>query len=456
MPLGEAVARFESPDDLVLSALDPTADLKWLARVAAWCQRYSPSVGWKTVSALPASAAPPDALWLDIQGIGPLFGGEDRLAEDLARELTERGLFPRIGSAGTIGSAWAMTFGTEPVAIVPPGKQREALGPLPISALRLTEEPLARLEQLGIGTIGQACELPRQGLRARFGEELLVRLDQVLGAAEEVIEPHQPPPEFEAHWVLEHPTQRREEIEFILGELSGQLAEQLRQRQRGALQLAVRLDVAGAGPVLCNVGLYRPAASRRHLLDLVTLQIQRLSLAEAVGRISLAATLTSPLQASQRLLFADEPRQASALALLVDRLSSRLGPQRVLQLRLRRDAVPERAVELVPYVTNTARKPAPAAPQGGSLSYRPLVLLSPPVEVAATAIMPDGPPLRFQYERAMHVVARHWGPERIEAGWWRAGGVRRDYYRVETTSGARYWLFRELKQGHWFLHGVFA
>ena len=56
----------------------------------------------------------------------------------------------------------------------------------------------------------------------------------------------------------------------------------------------------------------------------------------------------------------------------------------------------------------------------------------------------------------MHEVSACHGPERIETAWWRGPIVRRDYYVVETLSGARFWLFRSLKGGGWFLHGVFA
>ena len=49
-------------------------------------------------------------------------------------------------------------------------------------------------------------------------------------------------------------------------------------------------------------------------------------------------------------------------------------------------------------------------------------------------------------------MARHWGPERIETGWWRRERAVRDYYRVETTEGRRFWLFRRRRDGRWFLH----
>jgi protein ImuB len=57
--------------------------------------------------------------------------------------------------------------------------------------------------------------------------------------------------------------------------------------------------------------------------------------------------------------------------------------------------------------------------------------------------------------KVVMVVAAH-GPERIETAWWRGPIVRRDYYVVETDSGERFWVFRRLKDGAWFLHGVFA
>jgi protein ImuB len=75
--------------------------------------------------------------------------------------------------------------------------------------------------------------------------------------------------------------------------------------------------------------------------------------------------------------------------------------------------------------------------------------------VQATSIVPDGPPIRFTWRGREHRVARWWGPERIETGWWRGPHVRRDYYRVDTTTGERLWLFRERPGGDWFVHGVF-
>jgi protein ImuB len=138
---------------------------------------------------------------------------------------------------------------------------------------------------------------------------------------------------------------------------------------------------------------------------------------------------------------------------LIDRLASRLGRDRILAVRLLAEAQPERAYRyesLVAKRRNTRRSPPRDLPP------RPLQLLRRPVRLAAVAIVPDGPPLHFTLPSGQQRVARSWGPERIQTGWWRGQPIHRDYYRVETTTGTRYWLFRRRTDGAWFLHGVFC
>jgi protein ImuB len=84
---------------------------------------------------------------------------------------------------------------------------------------------------------------------------------------------------------------------------------------------------------------------------------------------------------------------------------------------------------------------------------RPPCLKSRPIAVAAMSVIPDGPPLRFTWKNQDHLVARWWGPERIETGWWRGNDVRRDYYLVETAVGGQFWVFRNLDRQTWFVHG---
>jgi protein ImuB len=80
--------------------------------------------------------------------------------------------------------------------------------------------------------------------------------------------------------------------------------------------------------------------------------------------------------------------------------------------------------------------------------------------VHAIAEIPDAPPLFFVWQKVRHRVAKADGPERILGEWWLSDaerGAQRDYYRVETVAGERFWLFRNgpaAEGGRWFLHGV--
>jgi protein ImuB len=84
-----------------------------------------------------------------------------------------------------------------------------------------------------------------------------------------------------------------------------------------------------------------------------------------------------------------------------------------------------------------------------------LHLLQRPIEIAATSIVPDGPPIALTLNGAHQAVAESRGPERIETGWWRGPHLQRDYYRIVTDQGCRAWIYRDRTTGTWFLHGWF-
>jgi protein ImuB len=80
--------------------------------------------------------------------------------------------------------------------------------------------------------------------------------------------------------------------------------------------------------------------------------------------------------------------------------------------------------------------------RAAELCPRPPRLLLRPEPIEAVAAVPDGPPVRFRWRRALHEIVAAQGPERIEGEWWSEdGGPARDYFRVEDRLGGRFWLF---------------
>jgi hypothetical protein len=77
--------------------------------------------------------------------------------------------------------------------IVAPGRASDVLGGLPVEALRLDVKIVDSLRDVGIERITQLATKLRGSLQTRFGSEVLLRMDQALGAAAEVLVSIVPP-----------------------------------------------------------------------------------------------------------------------------------------------------------------------------------------------------------------------------------------------------------------------
>ena len=476
---------------------------------------------------------------MDVTGCGPIFGGEMRLAEEAAQALRQRGYTARAAIADTIGASWALAHSVvnslreltctasppypQPLspeadergeiavrrsgdtAVIASGAHPEALRSLPVETLRLSAATIELLYSLDLRRIGQLLELPRAELPARFGPELVLRLDQALGRVPELLTPEKDAEPIEASWELDYPSGDRRVLEKVLQHLLDQVLAKLQPRGLGVHRLLATLRMmkppsppvplprsggegSGSEPVYLQVGLLQPSASAGHLFELLRLQCERLQLTAEVATISLRVLQALPLEFRQGHIFADDAcqRQREQFPALVERLSHRLGEQAVLHPRLHPDVQPELAWRYEPWLKREIRNPKSEIrnksearstkskmPRDATPSFRisnfefvsnfefrisdlrmrPPCLKTRPLRVPVMSVVPDGPPVRFEWRNTSHVVAHWWGPERIETGWWRGRDVRRDYYLVETTGGARFWLFRAIEERTWFLHG---
>ena len=473
MPLAEARTLVTDADFL---PHDPVADHAALRELCWHCHRYSPLVGVEDFGldrkskihspralagarAQPKSKIQTESLFLDTTGCTHLFGGESSWAERVHADLTARGFAVRVALADTPGAAWAVAHYQSllETTVIPPGEHHRALDPLPVEALRLPGDMLRTLHELDLRCIGALRRLPRDTLPSRFGPVLLQRLDQASGDVAELIIPEHPPEPLEVRQTFEFPLQDRRAVHAALQAAVTHLAEQLTARALGVQRLHCEVAHQGSGvqpPHALTIELLHPTADPRRLLELLDLRLERAPLPAEVTEILIRAEELRPRGARQRLFFDDPDHTASELAALLERLSNRMGENAVLRPQLASDHQPELAVDW----TSDLRLPtssSPSARTNPAHTMRPLCLLPDPSPVAATSIIPDGPPIRFTWEGREHVVARCRGPERIETGWWRERHVQRDYYAVETTEGRWFWIFRERTSGDWYIHGAF-
>ena len=478
MPLIEAVAMLQQSSSASQTPAEPhvepyraDCDRKSLQALAQHFQRFSPLVGVDTT-------AEPDSLLLDITGCSHLFGGEYALAGHVVHDLFQRGLFARVATADTVGTAWAVahaggwsresgcaessvrsdaTSRRSPLTlatVVEPGGQRAAIAELSIQALRLPEPLVDSLHELGLYRVEQLLDLPRSSLVSRFGTAITEKLDQALGQIPEVLVPERFVEPVCCGQDLEHPTSDGRVLQSVIGGLVSRMVAELKQRHEGVLSLQCRLQREAGEPLVLQIGLAHPSVSAEHLLTLLQMRLERTSFAGDVSHVSLQVSQSAALEVRQRQLFDTQEYQddSSQLTTLIDRLSNRLGPDSVVRPELLPDAQPETAVRYYSPVANHASQQS----QTHVLRVPPRPILMDPRPVPLPTTHCDETPLVcFRRRGRQYHVARYWGPERIETGWWRGRFVRRDYYRVETTDGRRFWLFQRLDDGHWFLHGAF-
>lgn len=453
---------------LATAAAEPAEDARALAALAEWCGRYSP---WTAVDVSLDTAGAGggmgggSGLWLDVTGCAHLFGGEAALLRQLCGRLAGRGFSCRAAIADTPGAAWAVArFASEPRAVVAPGETRAALAPLPVAGLRLSAATAAALHGLGLKRIGDLLDIPRAPLAARFGDAVARRLDAALGAVAEPISPRRPGAPLLARLAFAEPIGHADDIAAALDRLLGDLSAGLAHAGRGARRLTLALQRCDNTTQHVRVGTGRPSRDAGHLKALFAEHLDRIDPGFGIEAMTLAADVTEKLGASQAALADGEAGRSrdnedddDGIAALLDRLGNRLGARNVLRLAARASHIPERAGRIVPGGA-LARDACPARPQR---QPRPPRLLTRPELIEAVAAA-DAPPVLFRWRRAVHVVIRAEGPERIAPEWWRSEAAEsRDYYRIEDAEGRRFWLYREDPRrpgaaAAWYLHGLFG
>ena len=451
-----AKARSLVPELAVVDA-DPAADLAGLRQIALWAgRRYSPLV----------AADPPNGIWLDVTGCSQLLGTERALLKDLHRRVAAFGLSVQIAVADTAGCAHAVARQVpsgRPVTI-PPGDHRKAMALLPIATLRLDTGVVEGLRKLGFDRVEQLMGQPRGPLAKRFGRSLFHRLDQALGLIAEPITPIFAEELLRCRRDFMEPIGTADAFVQVIGDLTREMAGQLATRGHGARRLDCYFHRVDGHVQAIRVGTALASREPAHLAKLLCAGIETIDPGLGIEAMTLVASLTEPMASHQGDSLAGPARTGPDLAALVDALANRFGERQLYRTLPHASAMPERAVLSLP---------ALARPDGAAWSDRlprPSRMLFPPEPIEVVALQPDHPPAMFIWRGRHFRVAGADGPERLHGEWWRERGMEaslplavRDYYQVETTSGGRYWLFRQgdgenpaTGPMRWFLHGAFA
>jgi protein ImuB len=407
-----------------------------LIGLALWCQQYSPLT----------AIDPPDGVVIDITGCAHLFGGE----ASLRRHIETRLPGARSAIADTATAAWGLARYGAPGA--------EDLNPLPLAALRLDPVIIRKLRRVGIRRIGELRRLQRAELTARYGAEPARRLQLAFGQAPEAQKFISPPPDWRE---IEHhaePIFAPLQLQAALTRLAPKLCARLGNAGRGVTQLVARFYRVDSQ---CPEFLIRFAAPSHDELHIGRLLIEKLNGIDpgfGVEAVSLTAIATESCPPVQRSTETPAPDYSQP----IDTLLNRLGPKNFWRVSPHASHIPERQTLRLPVTQKPARWPPPPQP-------RPVQLLAKPAAITAIAPVPDDPPVTFSWRGKVHRIRSSSGPERIARDWWvnEHDNARpetdhvRDYYALEDSTGARFWIFRAgthdgIAPPRWYLHGFFG
>ncbi len=466
-----ANARAIDPDVQVFD-LDETADARLLEDIADWCDRFTPLV----------ALDPPFGLFLDISGCAHLFGGEAAMLRTICTSFQQQDFIINAAIAGTAVCARTLTQAAR-TCIVEDGKEAEAVSALSVFALRADDAITRGLRRAGLKTIGDVASRAPHELSARFGAAFTDLLQQALGQGDAPISPRKPLPDFVVERRFAEPVATDGVIASVLSNLAEMLVQAMDKQGKGARRLEASFFRTDGVVRIIAVDAGRPVTKAAMMNRLFRERLDALAdpLDPGFGfdLIRLSASHVEIVVQEQRD-FDTRVQENDEVAALIDRISARIGSQRVV-VHLPQDThIPEHAEMALPaqqHLTAASIAEWPARVEGEP-PLRPLRLFEKPEPIDAPfATVPDGPPRRFIWRRATHTVVRVEGPERIAMEWWQHEGeaLTRDYFRVEDEEGLRFWIYRDGLYNEiatpdsetapeknkpvspkWFMHGLFA
>lgn len=421
----------------------PSSDA--LHGLATWALQFTPRV-----------AISDEAVILEVEASTRLFGGRRGLHDRIVGEARELGVGAVAWAPNSLAALACARAG------VANGVHRplpEVLDALPMEVLSASAPHRVTLAQLGCRTLGDLRRLPRGGISRRFGKELLSALDQVHGLRPEAHRWIALPETFRARLELMARVETAPALLFGARRLLLQLCGWLAARHAGTTAFvlrwahdAMRARCAGEGGEL-TIRTAQPMREVEHLCRLLAEHLARVTLLAPVGDLELAAVDVVSLEEHSASLLPDPKNAGESLALVLERIAARLGPQRVRRPVLLEDHRVEWAQHWQP-----APQPLPRRCTAPPDTPQPTFLLAEPLRLA----MLEHRPL---YQGPLMLLT---GPHRIEGGWWDRVGddtsretrhVERDYWVALSEHAGVLWIFQERLAGEataWYLHGSFA
>ena len=403
-------------------------------------------------------------------------------------------MLPNVAIASNVDTTLIAARGFQGITVIPPGRESQCLGDLPVSVLSPSVETAETLSRWGVRTCSVFANLPVLQLSERLGQEG-VRLHALArGATSRSLAIAEPGHLFEEEMELDDPVEELDPLSFLLGRLLDQLCARLAARSLAAASLRVRFELQ---PSFENAldrrkemfrqihppGVYEkelqlpvPARDSKMLLKLLRLRLQSNPPAAPIRKITIGAESARP-RATQGGLFLPSFPDPEKLELTIARIANVVGEGNIGspalvdtwrpgEFQMRRFLAPLEAAGAGHSRGGVAHPGRPHKSFKASTSFR---IFRPPVP--ATLELHAGRPTRVVFQGLRGQVLAASGPWRTSGDWWREDPWQQDEWDLEihfhSSSGGRdaaaalrpdcglYRFYYDSLRASWFVRGIY-
>jgi protein ImuB len=267
----------------------------------------------------------PGVVYVDLEGLGRLFGDEAAIGARLWHHARGIGLPACVGIAGSRASARAAARLGRPVTRIAPGGEAAALGKAPLRMLEPPADLHARLLRWGVRTIGDLAALPRTGLGKRLGEVGLRLQDLARGIDSAPFQLYTLPPLYQEAQGLEWEITSLVDLEPVMRGLLDRLVARLGLSHLAADRLTIGLGLASGAREEWTLALAHPLDDARTMLALLRLELERHPVSSAIVHVAVEAHPVR-VHADQGGLGRPPGPGARDLTAVLARLSALVGP----------------------------------------------------------------------------------------------------------------------------------
>ena len=396
-------------------------------------------------------------LVLELSRCLKLFKGIKNLVKKIQHRLNGYGYEYSCGLAHTAEGAWLLSAkdygitGQESSAIF-----SSRLKSMPLKSLSKHFKAVTALGKSGFNTLGDvALQIERDGIgsiKKRFGTEFTQTFCDIFAIDDNFYQQRlfsppavifQPKQIFSESLQFDYPLVQAQQLQPAMLLLLDKLEEYFRIRQLEGQRITWQLlDIYGNADEIV-VQCDRPQYKKQLFYELSCIRLENYVLNFEVDTLILQCPHTLTLQNRDQPLNLEGNKNFNPqkLNVTVEKLKAYLGEGSVYKISYCDRHVPELSQKKIS-VAESAQQNISIAQKN---SLRPCWLFESPQRAAMRGS-------HLHWQGKLSIIE---GPERIQTEWWDKP-VARDYFIAQRDDALRLWVYQDLHNQLWYVHGVFA